>query len=229
MPTPLITLRRAGSLLLDAAIPPTCAGCGREGDALCPSCSAPFREGLARRVGVPIGLPSDVPAPLLQLEWCAPFDGPVRAAVHALKYAGERRLAEVLGAAVAERWRVAGAGGDVLVPVPVHAHRARERGFDQAVLIAEAAAARLGLPCGSVLVRHRATVAQFHLDRPERAGNVAGAFALAPDAPLRALEGRWPILVDDVATTGSTLGACARVLLDAGAIGVSAVTVARER
>jgi predicted amidophosphoribosyltransferase len=80
-----------------------------------------------------------------------------------------------------------------------------------------------------LLVRHRATVAQFHLDRPERAGNVAGAFSLAPGVPARALEGHWPILVDDVATTGSTLGACARVLLEAGAIGVSALTVARER
>ena len=216
-------------MLIDVALPPTCAGCGVEGEALCDACRAPFRDGLARRVGVPIGLPSDVPPPLLQLEWCAPFDGPVRRAVHALKYSGERRLAAVLGGAVAERWRIAGAGGDLFVPVPVHADRARERGFDQAVLIAEEAAARLGLPCAPILVRHRATVAQFHLDRPERAGNVAGAFSPAPGAPPRALVGRWPILVDDVATTGSTLGACARALLAAGAVGVSAVAVARER
>jgi ComF family protein len=227
--TPLITLRRTASLLLDAALPPTCAGCGSEGEPLCAACAGPILAGLDRPAGIPIGLPSDIPAPLLQLEWCAPFDGALRSALHALKYAGERRLAPVLGAFVAERWRRAGAGGDVLVPVPVHASRARDRGYDQAVLIAEAAAGRLGIPSAPILVRHRATIAQFHLDRPERAGNVAGAFSLARGAPPRALEGRWAILVDDVATTGATLSACARVLLEAGAMGVSAVTVARER
>jgi ComF family protein len=227
--TPLITLRRTTSLLLDAALPPTCAGCGREGEPLCGTCIEPLLAGLDRPPGVPIGLPSDVPAPLLQLEWCAAFDGPVRAALHALKYAAERRLAPVLGAALAERWRQAGAGGDLLVPVPVHADRARDRGYDQALLIAESAAERVGIPCAPILLRHRATIAQFHLDRPERAHNVAGAFSLAPGAPPGVLEGRWPILVDDVATTGSTLAACAEVLLDAGAMGVSAVTVARER
>lgn len=216
-------------MLLDIALPPVCAGCGREGEALCEPCREPFRAGLRRPIGVRIGLPSSIPAPLLQLEWCAPFEGPVRAAIHALKYGGERRLAAVLGSAVADRWRIAGAGGDLLVPVPVHADRARERGFDQAELISEEAAARLALPCAPILVRHRATVAQYHLDRPDRAGNVEGAFSLAPGAPPMTLRGRWPVLVDDVATTGSTLAACGTVLMAAGAIGVSAVTVARER
>ncbi len=229
MPSVVASLRRAASSALDAALPPACAGCGREGEALCAACRAPFRDGLARPPGVAIGLPADLPAPLLQLEWCAPFEGPVRAALHALKYQGERRLAPVLGSAVAGRWRVAGAGGDMLVPVPVHADRARDRGFDQATLIARAAATGLGLPYAGILVRHRATVAQFHLDRAERAGNVAGAFALARGLPKDALADRWPVLVDDIATTGSTLAACARVLLDAGALGVSAITVARER
>ena len=60
--------------------------------------------------GVPIGLPADLPAPLLQLEWCAPFAGPVRAALHAIKYGGEQRLAEPLGEAVARRWARVGVG-----------------------------------------------------------------------------------------------------------------------
>ena len=126
--------------------------------------------------GTPIGLPADIPAPLLQLEWCAPYAGPVRAALHDLKYAGERRLAEPLGVAVARRWARVGVGADLVVPVPVHVERERRRGYDQAALIAAVAAARLGLSCVRALERRRATVAQFELGRDERASNVAGAF-----------------------------------------------------
>ena len=128
--------------------------------------------------GTPIGLPADLPAPLLQLEWCAPFAGPVRAALHDLKYAGERRLAEPLGEAVAARWARVGTGARLVVPVPVHAERERQRGYDQAALIATVAARRLGLPVARALERGRATVAQFELGRDERAANVAGAFRL---------------------------------------------------
>jgi ComF family protein len=217
--------------LIDLALPPVCAGCGAEGRALCASCRPALDARRGVRPGVPIGLPSDVPPPLLQLEWCAAFDGPVRAALHALKYGGERRLVGPLAAAAADRWREAGAGGDAFVPVPVHAERARERGFDQAALLAAAIAADLGRPCLPVLERSRATTAQYHLAREARAANVAGAFALRDDAAAvtAAIGGRWIVLVDDVVTTGSTLVACATVLLAAGAIGVSALTIARER
>lgn len=184
---------------------------------------------------MPIGLPSPVPRPLLQLEWCAPYSGIVRRAVHDLKYRGERRLAEPLGGAIARRWAVAGAGGDVLVPVPADRGRVRERGYDQADLLARAAGERLGLPVAELVVRVRTTVAQFDLDRAARSTNVRGAFALAGVArdpaarPGPWFERTWFVLVDDVVTTGATLAGCARVLLDAGAMGVSAVAVARER
>jgi ComF family protein len=221
-----------GGRLLDLAFPARCPGCGREGPPICAACLPALDVRLDRPPGVPIGLPSDTPAPLLQLEWCAPFGGLVRRALHELKYGGETRLAVPLGEAIARRWGRVTAGGDLLVPVPVHAERRRHRGYDQAELIARAAARALGLPMAPLLVRARATTAQFDLDRRTRATNVAGAFRLrsgGEDRGSRPLAGRWVVLVDDVVTTGATLSACARPLLSAGAIGVSAVTVARER
>jgi ComF family protein len=226
--------------LLDIALPARCPGCGREGPPICSRCAPALDARLELAAGTPIGLPSDVPAPLLQLEWCAPFGGLVRRALHELKYGGETRLAVPLGEAIARRWRRVGVGGDLLVPVPVHAERARRRGYDQAELIARAAARSLAMPCAPILERSRATIAQFDLDRRTRASNVHGAFRLrarlatdpASDpatAPPRPLAGRWIVLIDDVVTTGATLSACAAPLLEAGAIGVSAITVARER
>jgi ComF family protein len=224
----MTSLLRPVGRLLDLALPPVCAGCGTEGAAICGACLPAVATRLALPPGTPLGLPEGPPDPLLQLEWCSPFTGTTRRALHALKYAGERRLAAPLGAAVAERWRRAGAGGELLVNVPVHEGRRRERGYDQAALIAEAAADRLGLPWRAAVVRTRATTAQYRLDRRHRASNVAEAFSVAP-ASRAAVAGRWVVLVDDVVTTGATLCASARALLDAGATAVSAVTVARER
>ena len=181
--------------------------------------------------GTPIGLPAEIPAPLLQLEWCASFNGPVRAALHDLKYAGERRLAEPLGAALARRWARVGIGSQVVVPVPIHVERERHRGYDQATLLAAVTARHLGLPVALALERGRMTVAQFELGRDERATNVAGAFRLRSSDPhaARTIAGRWVLLVDDVVTTGATLAACGAALMDAGALAVSAIAIARER
>ena len=216
---------------MDLALPATCPGCGREGDPICAACRPALDARLERPAGAPIGLPSELPAPLVQLEWAAPFTGTVRAALHALKYAGERRLAVPLGEAAAARWCQAGAGGDLVVPVPVHAARARERGYDQAVLIARVVAARLGVPMVPVLERRRRTIAQFELDRARRRTNVDGAFHLRePELATRAVvQGRWVVLIDDVVTTGATLAACGAVLMAAGALAVSGLTIARER
>lgn len=232
---PMDSLRPLGGRLLDLALPARCVGCAREGAPVCTTCLPALDARLGLAAGTPIGLPADIPRGLLQLEWCAPFGGLVRRALHELKYSGERRLAEPLGRAVARRWARAGAGGDAIVPVPVHADRIRARGYDQAGLIAAVAARELGLSCAPLLERARSTIAQFDLDRGSRAANVEGAFRLRPPPPGsrlpadRPLAGRWIVLVDDVVTTGATLSACAAPLLAAGALGVSAIAVARER
>jgi ComF family protein len=214
---------------LDLAFPPSCAGCGREGEAICAACRPALDGRLDLLPGVSLGLPADMPDGILQVEWCAPFSGVVRDALHQLKYSGERRLAVPLGGAIARRWSRAGVGGDLLVPVPVHRDRAAQRGYDQAVLLAAAAGAALGLPVVEALERWQATTAQFQLDRQARASNVAGAFRPRSPRAIGGVRGRWVVLVDDVMTTGATLSACAEVLLDGGAAAVSAVTVARER
>ncbi len=223
------TLGAVADKALDLALPASCAGCGQEGKALCRECRPALDVRLAAEPGVPIGLPADLPAPLLQLEWCAPFTGVTRRALHALKYDGERRLAPFLGAAVARRWARAGAAGDALVPVPASPDRVRERGYDQAALIAAEAGRQLRLPVLHLLERTRATTAQFDLDRATRATNLVDAFRVGSGDSRLGIAGRWLILVDDVVTTGATLAACAGALMDAGALAVSAVAVARER
>ncbi len=214
--------------LLDLLMPPICAGCGLEGDLLCHDCRRHVGARLDADPRWPIGLPADLPAGLAQLEWCAPFTGPTRRALHELKYAGNRRLAGPLGGLLAERWRRAGMRGELLVPVPVHAERLRQRGYDQAVLLAAVAARVLGLPMVEALRRVERTAAMHALGREARSANVGSAFGLDP-ALRSSVAGRSVVLVDDVTTTGASLAACATVLRAAGASVVSGLTVARER
>ena len=129
---------------------------------------------------------------------------------------------------MAARWRAAGRGGDLLVPVPVHAQRRRERGFDQAQDLARCCGRLLGLPVVDALARREPTAAQHALGRRERAVNVGGAFRLREGLAER-VAGHWVVLIDDITTTGATLAGCAATLHAAGALAVSALTVARER
>jgi len=214
--------------LVDLLMPPNCPGCGMEDAVLCEACRAPLFRRRREPPGVPLGMPTSLPPGLLQLEWCAAYSGPVRAALHALKYRGERRLVEPLADALAERWQATGRGGDVLTWVPVHASRLRNRGFDQAELLARRTGALLGMPVVRCLERSRRTDAQHALGQTERMSNTGAAFVAAP-AISRELVGRWPVVVDDIVTTGATLGGCAAALLDAGVVGVSALATARDR
>jgi ComF family protein len=214
--------------VLDILLPPRCPGCDTEGEVICADCRRPLLRRLEEPAGAPIGLAVDLPDGLVQLEWCAAFTGPVRAALHALKYDGERRLVEPLAAVMADRWRRAGRGGDLLVPVPVHAARRRERGFDQAEELARACGKLLGVRAASCLVRRDRTAAQHALGRRDRAQNVGGAFEVA-ERWESTVRGQWVVIIDDVTTTGATLTGCAMALRQAGARAVSALTLARER
>ena len=214
--------------LIDLVLPPVCPGCGTEGELLCDECRIAVERRSSEPPGAPLGVPSKVPEGVLQVEWCSAFSGPTRRALHALKYDSQRRLAEPLGAALAARWRAAGVGGEVLVPVPVHAARLRERGYDQAVLLARECGRALGLPVVQALRRRAETAAQHSLGRGARARNVGGAFEVDP-REAAAVRGSWVLLIDDVMTTGATLTGCALALESARVAAVSALTVARER
>jgi ComF family protein len=149
------------------------------------------------------------------------YDGSLRAIVHAFKYHGRRSLAATLGGLMTIRGAEVLLGADVAVPVPLHAARRRERGFDQAADLAR----HIGLPVVHGLRRIRATAVQAGLPAARRHGNVRGAFAPRPQAA--ALNGAIVVLVDDVSTTGATLEACARALAAAGVREVRALTAAR--
>jgi ComF family protein len=214
--------------LLDVLLPAACPGCGREGAAICSGCRPHLERRRDEPAGIPLGLAAAQPAGLVQLEWCCAYSGPARACLHALKYDGELRLVEPLAEQMAARWQRAGVGGDVLVPVPVHAARLRQRGFDQAELLARAVGRVLNLPVATALERASKTAPQHALTRTARAANVGAAF-IVKAATRSQIAGRWIVLVDDVVTTGATFSGCAHALYEAGASAVSGVALARER
>jgi ComF family protein len=149
------------------------------------------------------------------------MEPPLDALIHALKYGNRPDLALPLGRLLASRVHLE---GDGLVAVPLHRTRRRERGYNQAGLLAEAAGRVWGVPViEGLLVRSRSTAAQARLRRSERSRNVGSAFRVAVPSWAR---GRSFVLLDDVGTSGSTLGAAAGPLLEAGAKRVVPVTLA---
>jgi ComF family protein len=147
----------------------------------------------------------------------AAFEGVAREAVHALKYEGRHAISSTMGKLMAGAARELAA--DVVVPTPLHAARRRERGYDQASLLARAMARELGTPFdGAALRRTRRTRQQVSLGPEERRANVAGAFTAGRDFRSERM-----LLVDDVYTTGATLEAAAHALLAGGATSVVGV------
>ena len=150
----------------------------------------------------------------------------VRALIHDFKYGHQTHLRHPLGQWLSEALddpRLAGRRFDLVVPVPLHPARQRERGFNQAALLTRTLR-RDGLALGDVLQRTRYTTTQTQFDRSERMENLRGAFRLRRGSNVQGLR---MLLVDDVLTTGSTLSECASVLKKNGALSVHAVTVAR--
>jgi ComF family protein len=153
--------------------------------------------------------------------------GIVRDVIHEFKYNRQIHLRHLVARwlrAALDDERLRCCQFDVIVSVPLHPARQRERGFNQASLLAELLGAHTSIPCKLLLKRIRYTTTQTALDRSERMENLHNAFRLRKNADVRGLR---VLLIDDVLTTGSTLSECARVLKRAGAISVHAATAAR--
>jgi ComF family protein len=152
------------------------------------------------------------------------FEGPLREAIHVYKYRPLRALGRPLAAWMCGHVRIT-APLDVVMPVPLHRSRLRERGFNQALLLARGVSEAFSIPLRyDALLRTRATRPQVALTGRERKDNVAGAFAVM-ERDL--IAGKRVLLVDDVLTTGATMNECARVLRECGADAVVALTLAR--
>ena len=218
---------------LDLAFPIHCAGCGREGGVLCRQCvnglerltqpycrvcADPGVSGLCRWcIGSPRGFDS--------LRSPCRFEGPIRDAIYRLKYKGERASAMPLANLMSEYLESNPVPVEALAPTPLHPRRLRSRGYNQSTLLAHEIGKRLNLPVREdLLIRVRNPRPQVEAQsQQERRDNVAGNFQCQGDATGMAV-----LLIDDVATTGSTLSECALALKSAGAVRVHALTLARE-
>jgi ComF family protein len=213
-----VTLRALTDRVLSILLAPPCALCGRVlehplAGAVCAPCwttlqTQPSRFSLhAIHAAGAVGL----------------YEATLRDVIHALKYEGRRSIAPHLSRLMAQHGADVLRGADAVVPVPLHRRRLRQRGFNQAADLARG----LGLPALNVMRRVRATHPQVDLPAAERRANVRDAFAMRGLRRHTAVAGVVVVLVDDVATTGATLEACARVLRQAGAREVRALTAAR--
>ena len=154
------------------------------------------------------------------------YEGPLQEAIHRWKYEGKATLTPFFGAWMAEAFSRHWAPGeiDLFVPVPLHLHRLRERGFNQALLLAEELSRRTGIGHLKRALRKRErTSPQVHLRGAEREKGVKGSFSVAREGDV---EGKNIVLLDDVYTTGATVNECSKVLLAAGALRVDVLTLA---
>ena len=221
------------SRLVDIVLPPRCGGCRMVGSWLCGRCRSRIRrleEPLCRRCGAEVesarndcGCRARLRS-LTRLRSAAAYEGPLEMAIQRFKYQGWRRLAGPLALLMAERLVIEGLAARWAVAVPLHTSRLRQRGFNQSELLVRELRRRLSLSTlPGELVRTRATPPQVGHDRRWRLDNVRDAFEWR-GAPLDA---RSVLLIDDVATTGATLEACAAALRAAGSGPVMGVSVAR--
>ncbi len=237
---------RIADRLVDLLFPPRCANCRRVGAWLCSQCRAKivrleppwcvrcgqvFEEKTAvpsGRAAGPGGVCSDCRTHPLQIDGlraAAYYQGPLREAIHRLKYNHSTALAPILAELLVEFLRDYPCPVDVIVPVPLHPARERARGYNQAVLLARQLAVSQKLPMWyNVVERVRATTPQVELDAAARRENMRDAFtATTQVAGVRVL------LIDDVCTTGATMEACSTALKRRGAKSVWGLALARGR
>jgi ComF family protein len=249
-------MRRAGTMFIDAVLPPQCLACSTIVDApgrLCATCwgklswiAAPF----CARCGVPFAFDASAGAPAHAIT-CGPclahpplfdraravfaYDDAARGLILGFKHADRLHGAPAFGQWLARSGAELLDDADLIAPVPLHWLRLASRRYNQAAVLAQAlirARARAGAGAGrlqlvpDLLRRGRRTPSQGHLSRRERARNVARAF-LVPRHYMNKVRDARVLLVDDVLTTGATVGECARTLRAAGAARVDVVTLAR--
>ena len=213
--------------ILELLLPGACAGCGRYGELLCATCLMGLRPAAAAADRFAAADPGIVIGDAMELAMAAFIhEGTMRRVLQRLKYGGAGRLAAPLARAAepALRALVSQTGQAYLVPVPLHATRRRQRGYNQAELLATELGRLLGLPVLDLLLRHRPTTRQHGLGREARLHNLRGALGVRSGAAAP----RVAILVDDILTTSATLEACAETLRRRGSSRVFGFAVARE-
>ncbi len=239
------SLKELTASFLDLCLPVRCAGCetawlsSREGSwcprclevlpwipsPLCLGCGRPFPKS-APSIDHLCGDCILSPPPYESARSATVHTGVVRDRIHQLKFGGQLRWVPPLAELLATAFHGDNPEGiDFIVPVPLHVKRLRQRGFNQSALISKALACGLHLPVSfHALIRSTWTEPQTRLSREERLQNVRKAFSV-PDPSV--VKGRGILVVDDVFTTGTTIGECARTLRGAGAARVRVLTVTR--
>ncbi len=226
---------KLGGMALNLLFPQRCIGCGKEGAVICHSCRSSLPRvmpPLCPKCGRPqssgILCPSCVSwqAQIDGIRSPFRFDGVIRQAIHQLKYRNLRALAAPLVQMLNDYLITNPVPGEVLIPVPLHRKRLRERGYNQSSLLARGLGKLTNLPVvDDCLVRQRSTLPQARTATvAERQSNVTEAF-ICCDQRLR---DKPVLLIDDVATSGATLNACAAALKAAGAASVWGLVLASE-
>jgi ComF family protein len=220
---------------LDLLFPQKCLGCGEEGDILCRTCQKALPrigDSICPKCGRP--QPGGITCPAC-INWQAhidairsplKFDGLAREAIHQLKYKNLRSLAKPLAAILKDYWIQRPLPGQMLVPVPLHSKRLKERGYNQSGLLACELSKLIHIPVvDSCLIRTEYFLPQAKTASvEERRRNVKQSFACCNSS----LQNTRVILIDDVATSGATLDACAAALKSSGVLSVYGLVIARE-
>ncbi len=220
----------------DLLYPPQCVSCQADSTWFCANCKAALSyitPPVCNKCGYPIAKQASFchqcqTNPLNYLNAvrsAAFFDyGALKTAIHQFKYQGITILYRDFAPMLADCYSNHQLNSDVIVPVPLHKSRYKERGYNQAALLAQGLSKLIGLPVNhKALVRHRITKTQMTLKAAERKINVSNAFVCQSTA----LKGKKILLIDDVCTTGATLDACAQALKQANASAVYGLTLAR--